>query len=298
MTNHENSSNEVVPSNDPNNPEGELVAPREVFRVFEDTSSKEQSITLPLEEYIKKNKKSSFILGALTGTVVTLLFTVVATATFLYSDLPEVNPKTEMVETTKEPAVVKESEFGKLDTSVFTASPKGVSPGGGLYIGTYNEGAPTIEIYADPQCPYCKKFHDEYGAALEALSSAGYLNVILMPMEFLGEDSRKAVNAWACTYDKAGTKGFTEIYNELYKVQDPAKKPGQYGADELLKALDRVGINDSEITECVTYNKFSAYSSESNQRASVRGVQGTPTVIDGDGNRVEDIPAFINGLAS
>ena len=298
MTNHENSSNEVVPSNDPTNTEGELVAPREVFRVFEDVSSKEQSITLPLEEYIKKNKKSSFILGALTGTVVTLLFTVVATATFLYSDLPEVNPKTEMVETTKEPAVVKESELGKLDTSVFAASPKGVSPGGGLYLCTYNEGAPTIEIYADPQCPYCKKFHDEYGAALEALSSAGYLNVILMPMEFLGEDSRKAVNAWACTYDKAGTKGFTEIYNELYKVQDPAKKPGQYGVDELLKALEKVGIKDSEIAECVTYNKFSDYSIESNQRASVRGVQGTPTVIDGDGNRIEDLPAFINGLAS
>lgn len=298
MTHHENNSNDSAPDKAQNQSEGELVAQRDVFRVFEDVSSKGQSITLPLEEYIKKNKKSSFMLGALTGTLVTLLFTVVATATFLYSDLPEENPKTELVETTKEPGIAKQSEFGKLDTSIFAVSPEGVSPGGGLYIGTYNEGAPTIEIYADPQCPYCKKFHDEYGAALEALSNAGYLNVILMPMEFLGEDSRKAVNAWACTYNKAGTAGFTKIYNELYKIQDPAKKPGQYGVDVVLKALERVGIKDPEITECVTYNKFSDYSIESNQRASVRGVQGTPTVIDGEGNRVEDLPTFIDGLAS
>lgn len=298
MDNHENKSNEEYTTSSQTQTEGELVSKSEAVRVLEEISPKEQSITLPLEDYLKKGKKTSFMLGALTGALVTLLITVVASATFLYSDLPEVNSEIAQNDSKNKPEPVKESEFGKLDTSIFKTSPEGISPGGGMYVGTYNEGAPTLEVYADPQCPYCKKFHDEYGAALEALSNAGYLNVILMPMEFLGEDSKKAVNAYACTYDKLGSTGFTKIYNELYKVQDPTKKPGQYDVDVVLKALERVGIKDSAITECITYNKFADYSIESNQRASVRGIQGTPTVIDSDGNRVEDLPAFINGLAS
>lgn len=250
-------------------------------------------VTVPLDELLAKTRKTSFTIGALTGSLASIFLVAVAAAVVLSSPSEE-----KVVEEKPVPIAAPVSkDFQDANLAPFDVAPKGLSPAGGMYLGSFNKQAPTIELYADPQCPYCKRFHDDFGPVLKALSEAGYLNVAVKPMDFLGEDSTKAVNAWACVYENKGPKGFELVYDALYKIQDPAKSLGQYGVEKTLAALKSVGLDQAEITECVTYGKFANYSKESNKRASERGVQGTPTLIDEKGSKIEDLGEYLQKLA-
>ena len=72
-----------------------------------------------------------------------------------------------------------------------------------------HEGAPTVAVWTDPQCPLCAQFETGGGLALRRLADSGAITLVQRPAIFLdaahpgsGDASLRAVAAWGCALDE------------------------------------------------------------------------------------------------
>ena len=95
------------------------------------------------------------------------------------------------------------------------ATPNGVSTSDYYVTAAANTpaGVPTVKIYEDFQCPYCKKLEETAGPALVEQAKAGKLNLQWQPGIFMDANlkntgSLTATNAWGCAIDAGKTTEF------------------------------------------------------------------------------------------
>ncbi|MDP9799717.1 protein-disulfide isomerase [Catenuloplanes nepalensis] len=158
---------------------------------------------------------------------------------------------------------------------VFTPA-SAIADGTGFSVGT---GAVTVDVYEDFMCPACGQFESAAGATIDELVKAGKVTVVYHPISILDrysngtQYSTRASGASACAAD--GGK-FTEYHKALF---DNRPEEGTSGLDDakLISLGTTLGLGD-DFTRCVEDGRYETWSAQITDRASERGVTGTPTV--------------------
>lgn len=186
--------------------------------------------------------------------------------------------------------------------------PAGVSsPEYGAPVGLVDK--PVLDVYEDFQCPACAQFEAAFGGTIDELVAAGKVKVVYHPMNFLdaklGNDaSTRATSAFGCAVDG----GVALKYHNLVFANQPQQEGVGY-TDDLLKSLgSQAGLSGPALdtfNSCVDAQTYTEWPSLSNEAASKRGVQSTPTLyLDGTELKLaeitspEDFKAKIESAAS
>jgi protein-disulfide isomerase len=159
---------------------------------------------------------------------------------------------------------------------VFTPT-AATADGSGFAVGT---GPVTVDVYEDFMCPACGQFESSAGATIEQLVTDGKVTVVYHPIAILdrfsqGTDySTRASGAAACAAD--GGK-FAEYHSALFQNRPEENTPG-LDDDKLVSLGTGLGLGDP-FTQCVQDGKYKTWSAQITDKASERGVTGTPTVL-------------------
>jgi protein-disulfide isomerase len=143
-----------------------------------------------------------------------------------------------------------------------------------------DDGVPTLEVFADYQCPACKNAEAVFGAELADLARAGKVKLQVTIMSFLdtklGNDSstRAAIGA-GCAAD-AGR--FLEYHANVFSAQ---QAEGAGYSDEVLAALAEMsGITGGDLTtwkQCYQDRTYGKHVEAAAKYANDKGVNATPT---------------------
>jgi len=172
---------------------------------------------------------------------------------------------------------------------------------GYLQVGT---GTTVVDLYIDPMCPYCGLFDRANGDSLAGFVEDGSITLRLHPLTFLDhasqgtEYSTRASAALTC--EAALNPESTLDYLAALFANQPAE--GTSGlSDEELVALSS---GTQSISECVSSERYQAWSQQNTDAALSGDIQGTPT-LRADGSQyvgpIDDPQAvadFILGVTS
>ncbi|PID97042.1 MAG: hypothetical protein CSA84_01380 [Actinomycetales bacterium] len=175
------------------------------------------------------------------------------------------------------------AEAGNSSSAGQSAVPQGaLGFGEAMVVGQAREGAPTLDIYEDPQCPMCGRFEAIFGETIRDLVESGEARVQVHTMSFLdvnlrNDSSRRAANAMFCAADQGA---FAEYETAVFQGQ-PAREGSGWTDAQLEQFATDVGLQGSELDtwrSCQESMKYLPHV-EALQEASTRnGVRGTPTV--------------------
>jgi protein-disulfide isomerase len=179
------------------------------------------------------------------------------------------------------------SKSGSSGSASGNAVPVGVvgGTGGGILVdpaAAKSTTVPTVDVYADFQCPICGRFEQEFGPALTAMAKAGEIKYVVHMMSFLDDNlrndsSKRSANAAACAAD-AGK--FLEYHSAVFAAQ-PAKEGDGYTDAQLTEFAKTAGITGAALTtwqKCTTSGQHSQYVTDVADASGKAGVTGTPTV--------------------
>lgn len=176
-----------------------------------------------------------------------------------------------------------------------------------------------IVTYIDYQCPYCRQFESTNAEQIASLVAAGKATVEIHPISFLDASSlgnkysTRAANAAACVanYDP---NNFYAVNSALFANQPAEQTSGKTDA-QIISVLKDAGSASSQITSCITSQKFVPWVGAATERIDTSGrtkvfkgvantpvaFGGTPTVfVDGDlyTGSITDATAFAQFVAS
>jgi protein-disulfide isomerase len=156
-------------------------------------------------------------------------------------------------------------------------------------------GPVTVELFIDFQCPFCRRFEQQHGAAVEAMASEGAIGLVYHPMNFLDAASTtryssRAASASGCASDR---DRFLPYAHALFANQPPEGGPGLSNR-QLAELGLLAGIEDPDFPACVDAAVYVEWATYVTERAAARGVQGTPTAfVDG-----VQVPADARAIAA
>jgi protein-disulfide isomerase len=174
----------------------------------------------------------------------------------------------------------------KSGSSVAQTVPAGVvgGTGGGILVNaTSKPNAPTLDVYADYQCPICGRFEKQFGPSIVAMAKAGQIKYVAHMMTFLdinlkNDSSARATNAAACAAD-AGK--FIEYHSAIFAAQ-PVQEGAGYTDAQLTEFATTAGITGPALTtwqKCTTSGQHNQYVADVETASGKAGVTGTPTVF-------------------
>jgi protein-disulfide isomerase len=137
------------------------------------------------------------------------------------------------------------------------------------------EASPKINIWEDPQCPYCKMFEDSFGSYIEDLKRSGSAQVVYHMASFLGQESVRAANASYCAVPQGR---FIEFHKAIYAVQG-AEGSGIFSNKNLVEMGKRLGISNQEFEKCVNDGEYTDVVRKVYDSMKENGVESTPTVF-------------------
>lgn len=152
--------------------------------------------------------------------------------------------------------------------------------------GKAKQGAPTVALYFDYQCPWCKRLEDNIGANLESLADKGEINLEYRTMTFMdvklnNTASSRAAVAAACA-DYQGI--YAKYHDEAFANQAQEEVKGSEGySDELLTRTipAKLGLGGDKLAAfgtCYSERTTEAFVETTDDLAGKSGVTGTPTL--------------------
>lgn len=178
------------------------------------------------------------------------------------------------------------SKQGGSTGSSTQSAPLGVvgGTGGGILVNSTppKSNVPTLDVYADFQCPICGKFEKAFGPTMAAMAKAGEVKYVVHMMSFLdlnlkNDSSVRATNAAGCAAD-AGK--FPEYMSAVFAAQ-PAQEGAGYTDAQLTEFAKTVGITGPALTtwqKCTSSGQHNQYVADVETASGKAGVTGTPTV--------------------
>lgn len=150
-----------------------------------------------------------------------------------------------------------------------------------------NPDAPVkIVEYTDPECPFCKRFHETMKQVMGEYGKDGKVAWVYrnFPLDQLHPKARKEAVAVECAGAIGGKEMFWKYADRLYEITpsnnrlDPAELPN---------IAKYVGLDVSTFNTCLTSGKFDAHVEADIQNAVATGGNGTPwsVVIGVDGKK-------------
>lgn len=139
----------------------------------------------------------------------------------------------------------------------------------------------TVIVLVDPQCPYCKTFHDTiYTPVLKPRIDSGDVRFGIIPFVFLGAESRLVSNAAECVSNNGGD--FFAFMDLVYNNQG-AENSGVYTVASVVKWAISLGVDEKKMSECVINNTYASQIDTTNAYIQSLGASFTPTVfVDGE----------------
>jgi protein-disulfide isomerase len=156
--------------------------------------------------------------------------------------------------------------------------PRGATPtGDGVVLGT---GAVDIDTYVDFQCPFCKQFELMTGPLLDRLVADLKVRLIYHPMNFLDAVSTTgySTRAGAASGAAADAGRFRDYTRVLFENQPPEGGPG-LSDGQLVELGQGIGITDPAFAETIRAGRYLPWPPYVTERATARGVAGTPSVF-------------------
>ena len=175
---------------------------------------------------------------------------------------------------------------GKSTTNAGTQTvPAGVvgGTGGGILVDpAAKAGVPTLDVYADFQCPNCGKFEKAFGPALTTLANAGQVKYVVHMMSFLdtnigNDSSKRASNAAACASDAGKFAGY---HSAVFAAQ-PAKEGDGYTDAQLTEFATTAGITGPALAtwqKCTSSGQHNKYVADVADASGKAGIKQTPTI--------------------
>jgi protein-disulfide isomerase len=151
---------------------------------------------------------------------------------------------------------------------------------------TAPENVPTLDIWADFQCPACKSFEDAFGDVIGDLTQNNQVKLRVHVLSFLdknlgNDSSNRAANAAFCA---ANQDAFLPYYRGVYAIQ-PAREGQGYTDGQLRQVAEASGINGAGLEtwqKCYDAREHNQYVESVQTQSAKDGVNGTPTVkLDG-----------------
>lgn len=168
------------------------------------------------------------------------------------------------------------------------ATPNGVSTSEYYVTAVANTpaGVPTVKIYEDFQCPFCKRLEETSGRALIAEAEAGKINLQWQPGIFMDKNlqnsgSLTATNGWGCAIDAGKTVEFHEGIFAEQPADETVGSPG-FTDQQMLALGTKVGITGDAYTtfeSCVNSGKYNTWAANSNAQFDAAGVSSTPSIF-------------------
>jgi protein-disulfide isomerase len=136
----------------------------------------------------------------------------------------------------------------------------------------------TIIEYSDPECPFCKRFHNTMISLMADKNLEGKIAWVYrhFPLDSLHKKARYESEALECAGIVGGNEGFWKLTNKVYEVTT-----SNDGLDtSTLPALaESVGLPKDKFTACLTNGDAKAVVESSYQEAIKAGGGGTPYSI-------------------
>ena len=132
-----------------------------------------------------------------------------------------------------------------------------------------------IVEYSDPECPFCKRFHETMKQVMDEYGKDGKVAWVYrnFPLDQLHPKARNESTAIECAGELGGNDKFWQYADRLYEVT-----PSNNGLDpmELHNIAQYVGLDMTKFNTCLTSNKFSQHIEDDVQNATATGGNGTP----------------------
>ncbi len=152
-------------------------------------------------------------------------------------------------------------------------------------IGSIDAPVKIVE-YSDPECPFCKIFHQTMIDIMKKYGTTGQVAWVYrhLPLESLHAKAVRESHALECASDEKGNDGFWQYATNLYAIT-----PSNDGLplEELNTIASRTGLSLDRFKKCMTDMKFLDRITRDRDEAVRIGADGTPfsVVIAPDGTK-------------
>ena len=134
----------------------------------------------------------------------------------------------------------------------------------------------TVVVYADFQCPWCKRFTLGPERQLEEeYVSQGLVLLVFRHFAFLGAESRWAAEAAECANEQGR---FWDYHDKLFQEQ-AGENVGAFSRENLKHFAEELGLDTEQFNQCLDSGKYSDKVQEETKEGVRKGVRGTPSVF-------------------
>lgn len=142
-----------------------------------------------------------------------------------------------------------------------------------------NPDAPVkIVEYSDPECPFCKRFHQTMQQTMDEYGKSGKVAWVYrnFPLDQLHPKARKEAEATECANELGDNDKFWSYLDRLFEVT-----PSNNNLDpvELPKIAIYVGLDIQKFNTCLSSGKYAKHIEDDVQNAQATGGNGTPWSI-------------------
>ncbi len=155
----------------------------------------------------------------------------------------------------------------------------------------------TIIEYSDPECPYCKVFHETMNEIMADKELSGKIAWVYrhFPIESLHTKAKYESQAMECAAEIGGNDGFWQFTNKLYQT---TKSNDSFDIATLPDLASSVGLDKTKFTECLKSGKMVETVEQQYKDAVAAGGQGTPySIILGPNERKIPIQGAVRAEA-
>ena len=166
------------------------------------------------------------------------------------------------------------------DSAKMTATKVGERDEVGYHLNTPKQGAPTVTLYTDYQCPYCAKAEPTYEKVAKDLEGTMNVTVRNMPLSQIHKNAIAAAQAVQAAelQDK-----HLEMANKLFETQDSWKDVSRTDlAGVLLSYAQELGLEEEKFKTDMTDQKTIDLIKSDFEYGQKIGVKGTPQFVVND----------------
>ena len=134
----------------------------------------------------------------------------------------------------------------------------------------------TIVEFSDPECPFCKRFHQTMQEVMKEYDGKVRWVYRQFPLASLHSKAPKEAEAIECAGDQGGNAKFWAYLDKVFEIT-----PSNNGLDlnKLPQIAKDIGLNVDKFNNCLNSGKFTNKIQKSIQAAGAAGAQGTPYSI-------------------
>ena len=160
---------------------------------------------------------------------------------------------------------------GKSMTAADSTASRGLTSDGGVIVGRSNAKR-SLDLFEDPQCPYCRQFEELNGETVSAHVSAGKLRVEYRMRCFLGQESVRADNALALAAESGRVD---DLRRDLFAAQ-PTEGSGGFATEDLIDLGEQVGLTDPDFVSGIHQGRYEDWVLRREARYQQEDPLGTP----------------------